>query len=88
MSSLLSFTFPEQDVCRHLSLSTNNIEKISNLVGLENLKILSLGRNIIKKLEALDPVAPTLEELWISYNLLEKFVGLFPPPPFIEASPT
>lgn len=44
-------------------------------MGLENLKILSLGRNIIKKLEALDPVAPTLEELWISYNLLEKFVS-------------
>eukprot|EP00884_Botryococcus_braunii_P021735 jgi/Botrbrau1/8245/Bobra.0001s0003.1 len=62
--------------CRHLSLSTNNIEKISNLAGLDNLRILSLGRNQIKKLENLDPLADNLEELWISYNLLEKLVGI------------
>ena len=63
---------------RHLSLSTNSIEKISNLTGLENLETLSLGRNIIKKLENLDPVAATLRELWISYNILEKLVGFRP----------
>ena len=37
--------------CKHLSLSTNNIEKIGSLAGLESLEILSLGKNQIKKLE-------------------------------------
>ena len=60
--------------CRYLTLSTNNIEKISSLSGLDNLKTLSLGRNQIKKIENLDSVAETLEELWISYNLLERLV--------------
>jgi Leucine-rich repeat (LRR) protein len=52
---------------------------------MENLKILSLGRNQIKKLENMDAVSDTLEELWISYNLLDKLVNsphdhdLFPP---------
>lgn len=41
-----------------------------------NLKILSLGRNNIKSLGGLDPVAGTLEELWISYNLVEKTKGI------------
>lgn len=62
--------------CEHLSLSTNNIEKIQPLTGLENLKILSLGKNLIKKLDNLDGVAETLEELWISYNLVEKLKGV------------
>ena len=57
---------------RHLALSTNNIEKITNLAGLDSLQILSLGRNQIKKLENLDPLAETLQELWVSYNLLER----------------
>uniref|UniRef100_A0A7S3QY02 Dynein axonemal light chain 1 n=1 Tax=Dunaliella tertiolecta TaxID=3047 RepID=A0A7S3QY02_DUNTE len=61
--------------CRHLALSTNNIEKISSLSGMENLKILSLGRNVIKKIENLDAVAETLEELWISYNVLTSLAG-------------
>lgn len=58
-----------------LSLSTNQIEKITNLNGLESLKILSLGRNSIKKIEGLDAVAGTLEELWLSYNQIEKLNG-------------
>ncbi len=62
------------DLHRHLSLSTNNIEKITNLNGLDNLAILSLGRNVIKKLENLEPLAASLQELWISYNALEKLV--------------
>ena len=57
-----------------MALSTNNIEKISSLTGMENLKILSLGRNLIKKIENLDSVADTLEELWMSYNSIEKLV--------------
>lgn len=61
---------------RHLSLSTNNIEKIANLNGLKNLKILSLGRNKIKTLTGLDAVGETLEQLWISYNFIEKLKGI------------
>ena len=43
---------------------------------MDNLKILALGRNQIKKIENLDSVADTLEELWISYNILERLVSL------------
>lgn len=43
---------------------------------MESLKILALGRNQIKKIENLDSVAETLEELWISYNVLERLVHL------------
>ena len=62
--------------CEHLSLSTNAIERIAPLPGLKNLKILSLGRNNIKRFEKLEDVANTLEELWISYNSIEKCDGL------------
>ncbi|XP_031733730.1 dynein axonemal light chain 1 isoform X1 [Anarrhichthys ocellatus] len=61
---------------RKLSVSTNCIEKITNLNGLKNLKILSLGRNNIKSFNGLEAVANTLEELWISYNLIEKLKGI------------
>ena len=60
--------------CRHLSLSTNNIDKIAALSGLDNLEILSLGRNQLKKIENVEPVAATLQQLWISYNLIDKLV--------------
>uniref|UniRef100_A0A1A7WVJ5 Dynein axonemal light chain 1 n=1 Tax=Iconisemion striatum TaxID=60296 RepID=A0A1A7WVJ5_9TELE len=62
--------------CEKMSLSTNCIEKIANLNGLKNLKILSLGRNNIKSLSGLEPVGDTLVELWISYNLIEKLSGV------------
>ncbi|KAH3852008.1 dynein axonemal light chain 1-like isoform X2 [Dreissena polymorpha] len=62
--------------CTRLSLSTNCIEKIANLNGLKNLKILSLGRNNIKSLTGLEAVGDTLEELWISYNKIEKLKGI------------
>ncbi|EDO46786.1 predicted protein [Nematostella vectensis] len=62
--------------CEKLSLSTNCIEKIANLNGLKNLKVLSLGRNNIKNLNGLEAVADTLEELWISYNNIEKLKGV------------
>lgn len=62
--------------CEKLSLSTNVIEKIANLNGLKNLKVLSLGRNNIKSLTGLEAVGDTLEELWISYNNIEKLKGI------------
>ncbi|XP_022089093.1 dynein light chain 1, axonemal-like isoform X2 [Acanthaster planci] len=62
--------------CERLSLSTNCIEKIANLNGLKNLKILSLGRNAIKNLNGVEAVAETLEQLWISYNQIEKLKAL------------
>ncbi|XP_028250818.1 dynein axonemal light chain 1 isoform X2 [Parambassis ranga] len=62
--------------CEKLSLSTNCIEKITNLNGLKNLKILSLARNNIKAFTGLEAVGDTLEELWISYNLIEKLKGI------------
>ena len=61
--------------CRHLALSSNNIDKISSLAGLDNLQILSMGRNLLKKIENLDPVAATLTQLWISYNQIDKLVS-------------
>lgn len=60
--------------CKHLALSTNNIDKIGSLSGLENLEILSLGRNCLKKLENLDGIAGTLRELWLSYNQIDRLV--------------
>lgn len=42
---------------------------------MESLRILSLGRNLIKKIENLDAVADTLEELWISYNQITSLVS-------------
>ncbi|CAL8306268.1 unnamed protein product [Lota lota] len=62
--------------CERLSLSTNCIEKIANLNGLKNLKILSLGRNNLKNFNGLDAVGDTLEQLWISYNRIEKLRGI------------
>ncbi|MEW5302398.1 MAG: hypothetical protein WDW38_002446 [Sanguina aurantia] len=62
--------------CKHLALSTNNIEKISSLSGMDSLKILSLGRNLIKKIENLDAVSDTLEELWLSLNQIVSLAGV------------
>jgi dynein light chain 1 len=40
------------------------------------LKILALGRNQIKRIEKLDDLADSLEELWLSYNLIASLDGL------------
>jgi dynein light chain 1 len=61
--------------CEELSLSSNAIVQIQPL-NLRNLKILSLARNQIKRIERLDEVGGTLEQLWLSYNLIEKLTGL------------
>ena len=43
---------------------------------MKKLRILSLGRNQIKKIEKLDDVADTLEELWLSYNMISSLDGV------------
>ncbi|KAK0074620.1 hypothetical protein PV326_012288, partial [Microctonus aethiopoides] len=62
--------------CEKLSLSTNMIEKIAGVSSLKNLKILSVGRNVIKSLTGLESLGECLEELWISYNSIEKMKGI------------
>jgi len=39
-------------------------------------QILSLGRNAIKKIEGLNEVCDTLEQLWVSYNAIGSFSGI------------
>ena len=48
------------------------------LPKLKNLRILSLGRNNIKRIMALEEIGLTREELWLSYNQIEKLDGLGP----------
>merc|ERR1711977_805794 len=62
--------------CEQLSLSSNNIDKVGNLAGMESLKILSLGRNLIKKLDNMDGLGNKLEQLWISYNSISSLGGI------------
>ncbi|KDD74783.1 hypothetical protein H632_c1076p0 [Helicosporidium sp. ATCC 50920] len=62
--------------CRHLALSTNTIDKIGSLSGLENLEVLSLGRNSLKRLDGLEAVGSTLKELWVSYNNIDRLAGI------------
>ena len=40
--------------CERIALSTNNIDRMVPLTGMNKLKILSLGRNLIKKVEFLE----------------------------------
>ena len=61
---------------KRLSISSNAIDKMINLPNLRNLEILSLSRNMIKKISGLEEIGQTLKELWLSYNLIEKIDGL------------
>merc|ERR1719460_2073456 len=63
---------------KKLSLSTNCIDKMISLPALKNLEILSLGRNMIKKIAGLEEVGATLRELWLSYNQISALDGLQP----------
>ena len=62
---------------RHLSLSTNSIDRIAGLSGLSRLCTLSLGRNLLRSLAGVEVAAGSLEELWVSYNSLDKLVSFF-----------
>merc|ERR1719174_1872486 len=61
--------------CEHLSLSSNSIERMVRL-ELPSLRSLSLGRNRIKRVDGLQAVAGTLEQLWLSYNEISSLDGL------------
>merc|ERR1712187_1035233 len=61
---------------KHLSLSTNCIDKMISLPALKNIEILSLGRNQIKKIAGLEEVGATLRELWLSYNSISTLDGV------------
>eukprot|EP00658_Telonema_sp_P-2_P016610 TRINITY_DN16447_c0_g1_i7.p1 TRINITY_DN16447_c0_g1~~TRINITY_DN16447_c0_g1_i7.p1 ORF type:complete len:167 (+),score=57.51 TRINITY_DN16447_c0_g1_i7:263-763(+) len=44
---------------------------------MQNLKSLSLSRNLLKRLDYLDSIADRLEQLWISYNPgINSFAGV------------
>jgi dynein light chain 1 len=61
--------------CEQLSLSSNRITNMVDL-DLSKLKILSLSRNLIKKIVGVDTVRGTLQELWLSYNNIDSLSGL------------
>ena len=46
------------------------------LAGCDSLQILSLGRNALKKIEGLNDISDTLEQLWISYNQIGSLAGI------------
>lgn len=62
--------------CERLALSSNSIDRMISLGGMSKLKILSLGRNVIKKIEKLEDISSSLEELWVSYNQIASLDGL------------
>lgn len=62
--------------CQKLSLSTNQIDRMAPFSGMDKLRILSLARNALKKIERLEDVAATLEELWLGYNQIASLEGL------------
>jgi len=64
--------------CEKLSLSTNAIIQIVPMQRLKNLRILSLARNNIKRIQNLEDVAATLEQLWLSYNQIERLDNMAP----------
>ena len=60
--------------CKKLSISTNNIEEIGWLPP--RLEILAIGRNLLKKLDKIDKVAGSLQQLWMSYNNVKSLAPL------------
>lgn len=61
--------------CEQLSLSTNLIDRIQPL-QMGRLRVLSLARNNLTRLDNLESVSATLEQLWVSYNNINSLSGL------------
>ena len=64
------------ELVEKLSFATNDIQKFVPMPKLVNLKVLSLNRNQIKRIQYLDDVGGTLEQLWINYNLIDRLDNL------------
>ena len=64
--------------CVYLSLACNAIDKMRPMPPLRNLRILALSRNKIRRINGLDEIGDTLEELWLSYNQIDTLNGLHP----------
>ena len=62
--------------CVKLSLACNAIEKMRPMPPLRNLKILALSRNKLSRIQHLEEIGDTLEELWLSYNNISTLSGL------------
>ena len=62
--------------CQHEHRSQPQYAIKNTLIIIENLEILSLARNQIKRIQGLDEVGPTLLELWLSHNQIEKLEGI------------
>lgn len=72
MEGVQAFTLLEK-----LELYDNQIEYITNIHTLSNLKILDLSFNAIKQLPSdLGQYTPLLEELYVAQNKLKKIEGL------------
>ena len=72
----LDATLASLKKCERLALSTNQIDRMAPFTGMEKLRLLSLSRNALKKIERLEDVSETLEELWLSYNQISTLDGL------------
>lgn len=61
----------------HAAVSLHTLKGVLSRAA-ENLEILSLARNSIKRISGLEEVGSTLKQLWLSYNQIEKLDGLQP----------
>ncbi|MEO2193810.1 MAG: hypothetical protein ABGY24_15315, partial [bacterium] len=61
---------------RNLSLSTNTISTIQNIP--ENVVVLSLGRNAIKRLDGIQAAANSLEQCVVCSNIIPLFHSFIP----------
>ena len=60
----------------HSVFCWEEITSLRQMYFSENLKILALGRNNIKSLVGIEAAGDTLEQLWISYNSIDKLKGV------------
>ena len=77
-SNLKLQRFPEEifqmfKYIKNLNISNNEIEKLPiELLNLKKLAILNLTSNLIKQIEIDISLLPTLKELYIGFNQLNK----------------
>ena len=62
--------------CEKLNLSSNKLQTLDSFPKMNQIKILSLGRNQLTSIKGIKTLSNTLEELWVNYNKIESFDGL------------